>query len=507
MKNIIIQSSFSKISITAIKIVVIVGIVSFLNGCKKFTEVGPPENTVAQENVYADDQSATAAVTGIYETIQSGPTKLLLPYLSVLLGLSADEFKLWPGAEPFEIGYYTNELSAVSIDPSGSEYWTNFYQYIYVCNAAVEGLTNSTTLSSEVKKQLLGEAKFFRALCYFYLVNLYGDVPLATTTSYETNRLLHRNSYLQVYEFIESELNEAKELLSAEFLSSSLKPSADAERVRPSKWAANALLSRVYLYLRKYDLAITEASDIINATNLFTLELLNNVFIKNNMESIWQLQGVSPGYNTHDATYYNLNADPIGFGYSKPVYLSNHLLNAFEDGDERKNQWVGLYLEGSDSFYFPYKYKIADYNPSIVSPFEQTEYHTVFRLGEQYLIRAESLAMTGRLTEAISDINTLRGRARSLPTPEIPDPLPDLPDNLSPENLITAIAHERQIELFSEWGHRWLDLKRTNQANSIMEVISLEKGGTWQETDQLYPLPYRDLTKNPNLAGHQNPGY
>jgi hypothetical protein len=68
--------------------------------------------------------------------------------------------------------------------------------------------------------------------------------------------------------------------------------------------------------------------------------------------------------------------------------------------------------------------------------------------------------------------------------------------------MLEALQTERRLELFAEWGHRWLDLKRTAKANLILSPI---KGSNWQTTDQLYPIPEYDLLKNPKLS--QNPGY
>jgi len=67
-----------------------------------------------------------------------------------------------------------------------------------------------------------------------------------------------------------------------------------------------------------------------------------------------------------------------------------------------------------------------------------------------------------------------------------------------------AIEEERLRELFTEWGHRWFDLKRTGRANDVLGLI---KGINWQETDQLFPIPASEILNNPALADHQNPGY
>jgi hypothetical protein len=72
---------------------------------------------------------------------------------------------------------------------------------------------------------------------------------------------------------------------------------------------------------------------------------------------------------------------------------------------------------------------------------------------------------------------------------------------------LNAILTERQHELFTEWGHRWLDIKRLGKADEIMSGIAPLKGGTWQSYKQLFPIPVQDIQRNPSLKGHQNPGY
>ncbi len=117
-----------------------------------------------------------------------------------------------------------------------------------------------------------------------------------------------------------------------------------------------------------------------------------------------------------------------------------------------------------------------------------------FRVAEQYLIRAEAKAQLGDLKGALEDLNTIRDRAG----------LADY-NSSSQEQIVDEIIHERQIELFSEWGNRWLDLKRTDKVDAVMTDVSSQKGGIWNSFDRLYPIPFLDLQKDPNLV--QNPGY
>ncbi len=118
----------------------------------------------------------------------------------------------------------------------------------------------------------------------------------------------------------------------------------------------------------------------------------------------------------------------------------------------------------------------------------------VLRLAEQYLIRAEARAETGDLTGALDDLNVIRSRAGLANSTAS-----------TQEEILAAILHERQTELFTEWGHRWLDLKRTGNVDDVMPTVAAEKGGSWETTDQFYPVPLSEIDRNPNLT--QTPGY
>jgi len=115
----------------------------------------------------------------------------------------------------------------------------------------------------------------------------------------------------------------------------------------------------------------------------------------------------------------------------------------------------------------------------------------VLRLAEQYLIRAEARVRQNDLVGAIQDLNVVRARAG----------LPDLSSGVSQDLILAAVIQERRVELFAEWGHRWSDLIRWGQADS---VLSMEKP-KWTANAKLYPLPLVDIQRNGNLR--QNDGY
>jgi hypothetical protein len=469
--------------------------IGLATSCKKLVEVKSPVNSVTDASVYENDLTAIASLTGLYARISSQEATSFGQTISMFAGISADELSIWTGANATLQAYYTNELAANLSFSAGQEVWNTFYPIIFHANAAIEGLSASNQLSPAVKQQLLGEAKFIRGFLYFYLVNLYGDVPLVISTDFEKNRLLPRAPKALVYESIISELKEAQALLSPKYLSGGLQPYPSVqERVRPAKWAASALLARVYLYNGNFANAEAEATAVINENSLFSLSSLENVFLKNSAEAIWQLQPVVYGYNTDAGRLFNLSATPAGFSNDKPVYLSPVLYSAFETNDNRKLKWISTYTSGASVYNFPYKYKIGEQNSAVSSPGALTEYLMMLRLGEQYLIRAEARAEQENLSGAKNDLDVIRMRAGLSGTTAI-----DI------TTLRTAILHERQVELFTEWGHRWLDLKRTGNANAVMSTIAGVKGGVWQPTDQLYPIPLPEIQRDPNLI--QNDGY
>jgi starch-binding outer membrane protein, SusD/RagB family len=456
--------------------------------CKKFIEVKAPATTTNGNNVYSSDDNAAAVLTGIYANMSARGVRGGLNAVSLFGGLSADELTLSGGTANLVadyVPYYTNGLSNSN---TGVDFNNYIYPVIFTANAAIEGLTAADHLTPAVKQQLLGEAKFIRGFCYFYLVNLFGDVPLATGTDYQQNAALKRTPKEQVYKLIIDDLVQAKDLLSETYLSgNAVTPSGD--RVRPTKWAAAALLARVYLYTGDWAAAETQATEVISNTGLFNLNSADDIFRSNSNEAIWQLQSVNENENTPEAKLFVLPETGPTASFDYPVYLSAHVVNAFEPGDERRVKWIDSVVVDNITYFFPYKYKVV-----IPGTFDFTEASTVLRLGELYLIRAEARAEQNNLAGATEDLNAIRHRAG----------LNDIPAAMQPD-ILNAVVHERQTELFTEWGHRWLDLKRWDIADSVMTTVTAEKGGSWNTNWQLYPFPRTELQKNSHLE--QNEGY
>lgn len=455
-----------------------IGYMAMMSACKDFLNIAPPENQLTAATVFLDAATANAAVNGIYSRMMgnsgfiSGESNL-----STLCGFSADELTNYSTGKE-NIQFFTN-----SLDPTATaDYlWNVAYQYIYSANAVIEGLSASDKIGPGIKNQLLGEALFIRSFCYFYLVNLFGDVPYHQTTDYKNNNVRSRTPTKIIYEHLVEDLKRAKSLLKVDYSFS------NQQRIRPNKFTAGALLARVYLYTGNWSAAETESTEIIEHTALYDLAsvTLEDAFLKNNKESIWQLMPVKPGFNTDIGRYLILSSVPVF------AALQDELYDSFEAGDPRKTSWIGSIAVEGQTYHYPFKYKVVSAN-------DVTEYYTVFRLGEQYLIRAEARAQQYNIAGAVADLNMIRQRARGTST----NSLLDLSSSLSQNDCLDKIDRERRSELFMEWGHRWMDLKRRNQADVI---LSVSKGNSWDSTDVLYPIPHTEMLNNPNIV--QNEGY
>ena len=444
-----------------------------LFSCKKFIEIPPPPNELVSKNVFTSDASAIAAMVGAYSRMMTntGFASGAPQSITQLAGLSADEFINY-STDPNQQAFYKNTLTS-SNSVVDLNLWDESYSYIYSANAVLEGLQTSTGITDNTKNQLEGEAKFLRAFCHFYLVNLFGDVPLVTSTTYQVNSVASRMPASTVYNQIIADLKDAQAVLNSDYSFS------NGERVQPNLWAATALLARVYLYIGNWTEAVTQSTSIINNASLYQLiPDLDSVFLKNSSEAIWQLMPVQAGYNTNEGQTFVLTGAP------DYISITPELQSAFEIGDQRRLEWMDSISVNNQLYYFAYKYKVK-------SGSELTEYSMVLRLAEQYLIRAEAEAQLNDLTDATNDLNIIRTRASLPPVSAV-----------SSEDLLTKILQERRVELFSEWGHRWFDLKRYQLGDQVLGPI---KSPGWKSTDTLYPIPKTEIINDPNLT--QNPGY
>jgi hypothetical protein len=244
------------------------------------------------------------------------------------------------------------------------------------------------------------------------------------------------------------------------------------------------MLARVYLYRGDWINAEVQATSIINSGlySLTPLASITNTFLSNSNETIWQI--TRENSNTAEGSQFVPSSATV-----RPTFaLTTYLLNSFEPADQRKQKWTSSNTVSGVTYTYPYKYKQRTI-PSGTTP---TENNIVFRLAEQYLVRAEARAELNNTAGAINDLNLVRSRAG----------LAGLSPLLTQSQVRAAVMQERRTEFFAEWGHRWLDLKRTGLADA---VLSLVKTTNWQSFDAFFPIPQIEIDRDPFLV--QNPGY
>jgi len=442
--------------------------------CNDFLETDPPRTETVSKTVFGSDGAANAAIAGVYSLMMSDAS-FTSGGLEEYAGIASDELVSF-ATRIDQLQFYQNSLTS----KNGyvlSVFWAAAYKYINNVNAIIEGIEASSGMTTEAKHRIEGEARFIRAFCHFYLVNLFGDVPYLKSSDYQTTSTAMRMNVGEVYTNIETDLLKAHALLPNGY------SSAQGERVVPSKAAAAALLARVYLYQGQWEKAVVMATEVISNSTLFKLlPDPDGVFLANSDEAIWQLRPVMPGANTPQGQLFIIRTAPNAF--STRVSLTDALFDSFEPGDLRKAKWVATFSCGSGSWNYINKYRITGYTTAI------SEYSMVLRLAEQYLIRAEARAHLLDLDGAREDVDAIRLRAG----------LGNIPE-LDQSALLQIIERERRAELFGEYGHRWLDLKRTGRSDTVLGPVKAQ----WQSTDVLFPVPESERLLNPNLS--QNPGY
>ncbi len=452
--------------------------------CENLLKVDTPPASLLRSQVFSDDATAQAAVRGIYSYLVNSYSCTGFQ-VAWRTGLSADELT-YSYTDPDIIEFKENNL--MEDNSYINQFWTYAYTIIYRANNVIENLAVSVELTDAAKAQYKGEALFLRSFIYFYLVNFWGDVPLVTTTNYIVNAKMTRTAADTIYRQIEGDLKEAVELLPAGYPTSG--------RYRANKSVASALLARVYLYQSKWAEAETTATTVLENTTDYALVALSDITLPDNKEAIWQI----PNFNNYNYTsegehfYYTYSSMSTALGYMSlrdDFVGTTNLPGAFENGDARKTAWTKLNRKG---FMGPYKYRSYRSSATTNPDDSRKENSTVFRLAEQYLIRAEARAQQNKLELAIADVDAIRARA-TLPLIANTNP------SISKSTLLDAIQQERRVELFSEWGHRWFDLKRSGKAVTVLSAIK----SVFTVNDLLYPIPVSELNNDPFLD--QNPGY
>jgi tetratricopeptide (TPR) repeat protein len=359
--------------------------------------------------------------------------------------------------------------------PEIYQVWANSYHTIATANIVLSKLD---ILSGDERSEVEGEAKFFRGVTYYVLVNLFAlpysagntsanpGVPLILqpVTGYDPQRdKLPRASVEAVYQQIVSDLTEA-----------AAKMPASAPDFRANKYSALAFLSRVYLSMGKYTEAATAANEVIESGEFTLASSFDKAFnnASNSPEDIFAIQQTSQSNsgtsNFGMTTFYS--GDPEGRG---EIQITQEHLDKYEANDARgKFFYEGSSISGHSGFLTT---KWRDLYKAI----------PVIRLAEMYLTRAEANFRKGGApigpNTPLQDVNIIRQRAGLAPLSAITD--------------VNQIVNERYRELAFE-GDRFYTVKR----------LKLSVNGlAYNDPKLILPIPQRETDLGNALP--QNPGY
>lgn len=455
----------------ALRTILLIFMAALFLQCDEFVHIDRPNSQLTKATVFNDRSTANVAVADLYAQMrENGFLSGNLIGLFHLAGIYSDEMVSYNTNSTAISSFYTNGL--VASNSYVSSLWKSAYSQIYAANSICEGLEISPALLPDDKNQFKGEALFMRSVNHFYLLWLYGEVPYVTGTNYMENNRVMRMSKEELMTHIIADLEEALSLVGTAYIG--------IDRARANKAVVQAFLARVYLYNGQWQEASNMASAVLNETSVYQMPFtLDVAFLRTSSSTIWQLSAPYDGKNTYEGEFMIFDTSPSG-----AVSLRADLVQSFEAGDLRKANWVRTVVDGTNTWYHAFKYKEKTETESTL------ELGIAMRLSEQYLIRAEARLEFGDYNGAKEDLNLVRNAA-GLGTTNA--------NNYA--DLLTAILHERRVELFTEHGHRYFDLKRRELLNS---ALSLKPG--WNTTDSLWPIPQNELLLNP-LLSPQNPGY
>ncbi len=450
-------------------------------------------------NFYKTAEDMGNALTAVYGSLQySGQ---YFSSMHVMGDLRSDNTEITnpnAGADLQAIDNFTN----TPVTSISNTTWTGHYQGIQAANIVIEKI-EGVAMDATLKARYVGEAKFLRALMYFNLVRIYGDVPLVTKVinnpqeGYEYGR----TGTGDVFQQIIADLVDAEASLPYTY------PSAEAGRA--TKGAAMSLLGKVYLTRKEWALAAQKLKQVIDEaaqtkyTLMPTYASIFGVTAENNAESIFEVQFKS-GSSGEGSPFTNQFA-PIGSG-TAVVAVGNPLgqniptaeMNlAYEEGDLRKESSMNTsYVLNGKTTEHNY---VVKYSGTPAANLDSDNNWIVLRYADVLLMYAEALNELGFDADgpAFDYLNQIRTRA-GLPAKSFSNEDPTLQIATQSEFRL-AVEQERRVELAFE-GHRWFDLVRTDRA---LDVLA-DKG--IQPHHLLLAIPQSQVDINPAMIS-QNPGY
>ena len=469
-----------------------------------------PKDQVFIENFFQTENDAIAAVNSIYSILNStssAPTFGGVYHSSywVVSGLASDEMENRLAGAPD-----LDQLENFTFRPVNSylyDFFFFFYKGISNANFAIEGIPK-VAMDEALKNRLLGEAHFLRAMLYFDLVRMYGNLPLVLNL--DTELTPPRVASAQVYDQIIESLDFAAQNLPESY------PAGDGLG-RATRGAANALLAKVHLTLGNWQQSASYCEAVMNSGFYGLWGDFGEVFRlanENGKESIFNI-GFGTANNSisfWEVGQFNVRLLPKALSGQIPgvnaqgwQVATQQLYDSYDPQDRRRAVTFLTTIQNLDGTTTTVEPHIQKYWDRIAEPAAGNTDNDFpyLRYSDVLLMYAEALneQNNGPTAEAYEAVNSVRRRARFNGTEELPI-LPDL-QGLSYQQFKDALLQERRWEFVAE-GQRWFDLVRFGK---LQELVPLAKPGVQpQPYNNLFPVPQEEIDLNPNLLP-QNTGY
>jgi hypothetical protein len=478
-------------------------LVTIVTSCKKLDE--NPDSIIVSTQFYKTQADAISAVNSVYSTLNSDPAGDF-PLYGRQLNLMTENASDNQTYSPSNTNPDVRAMGTITYVPANSrvqKVWQQLYYGINRANIAIDNIP-SIQFDTTLHARLVRESKFIRALLYFDLVRLYGDVPIILHNPNTINvqsLLVKRSPVDSVYTQIISDLTDATNLP---------KSYSGSDKGRATGGAAHTLLAKVYLTRQQWPQALAQLQTVINGG--YGYALFSNYYdafqkaTKNGVEHIFSVQFESNLGATNSTQYlsesfisFNTNVWPIDV----PVDIS--LYNLFSANDTRRavTFYTSVYNSATNktvvfnNAYTPYFNKFVDYSLTPLTVQAQSGInYPVLRYADVLLMYAEAVnEINGAPTaDAYHAINQVRERAH----------ITDLTPGLSQSAFRDSVFLERRKEFIQE-GHRWFDLVRQGGTALVDALHKIPAKSAASSKNTLFPIPLVEIQLNPKLT--QNPGY
>ena len=446
--------------------------------------------------------------------------------------LRSDEFNVFPFGSNTAMSTFQGNPG----DRWATEPWQELYKSIARCNNIIINVNEDGISDTTTRENLVGQAYFLRAFDYWYLANLYGNVPLITDLPDLDNLLVEQATPEAVWAQIIADLEMAENMLPENWTGENLG--------RPTSGAATALKGKSYLYMKEYEPAATALGSLVGKYSLLPGAQFGDNFTttnENNSESVFELQFLGqdtfvwgsdiPG--TGSMGNFHIDYAPPSKSPDRSHVVNPWLKDLFgANGDTTRRNETLVYVfpgatgYGGVAFTTDMTEDITTANDAGVEPIFSRKYAgmdlgerdavdflgtnvgnnwRIIRYADVLLMLAEALNEDSRTSEAIPHIDMVRDRAGLTL-------IADTNPTINQADMRQAIIEERAMELAGE-GHRFFDLVRWGLADDYMGGTSLHgdhpkslSGGAFENgKHELIWIPNSERDANPNL--NQNPGY